>query len=369
MLKRLGIAQLLVAAAILIGTGLVMVYSASALRAELRFGSSSIYLVRQLTGLIVGLGVALAVSRIPMQWIRRFGYVAWFGAILVLIATFSPLGIEANGARRWIQVGPLILQPLELVKLGTVLALAQWLAAHQNNMSDYRMAVGIPLTIAAIPAALLMLQPDFGGAMMVIIFSVTLIYIAGARWGHLIATGAVALPLLAFIAVQRSYRIFRLESFLNPWADPFGEGYQLVQSLIAFGAGGVGGSGLGAGQQKLGYLPEAHTDFILSVVGEETGLIGVVIVLGSFALLGVAAIAIASRAKDFHSMAVAVGASLLLWLQGLVNGGVAMGLLPTKGTTLPLFSYGRSSLVVSLIALGLVMNVARPGKRGRSGWR
>jgi cell division protein FtsW len=160
--------------------------------------------------------------------------------------------------------------------------------------------------------------------------------------------------------------VIRLDAFLNPWGDPLGRGYQLVQSLLAFGAGGITGTGLGAGQQKLGYLPEAHTDFILSVVGEELGLLGVAGVLGGFALLGLAALAIASRGRDPFAILIALGASLLLWLQGLVNAGVAMGVLPTKGTTLPLFSYGRTSLVASLAALGLILNVAR---RRRSEWR
>jgi len=157
-----------------------------------------------------------------------------------------------------------------------------------------------------------------------------------------------------------------VRAFLDPYADPANSGYQLIQSLLAFGAGGLFGVGLGGSQQKLFFLPEAHTDFILSVVAEESGLVGVVVVLASFLVVGLASLAIAARARDLHGMLLATGASLLLWLQGLLNAGVAMGLLPTKGTTLPLFSYGRSSLIASLAAVGLVLHVAR-GERG--GWR
>jgi cell division protein FtsW len=164
------------------------------------------------------------------------------------------------------------------------------------------------------------------------------------------------------------YRMSRLQSFLDPWGDPFGHGYQLIQSLLAFGAGGLTGSGLGSGQQKLGYLPEAHTDFILSVVGEELGLFGVAGVLGCFVVAGAASLAVAARARDTYTRLLATGGGLLIWMQGLINAGVAMGVLPTTGATLPLFSYGRSSLVVSIAALGLVLATARPA-RGRSGWR
>ena len=204
---------------------------------------------------------------------------------------------------------------------------------------------------------------------MLALFAATLTFVTGARLTHLAATALATLPGLALIAMQAGYRESRLRTFLDPWADPMHHGYQLVQSLLAFGAGGIAGTGLGAGQQKLGYLPEAHTDFILSVVGEEMGLLGVGALLICFAVLGLASIGIASRARDPFAALLATGASLLLWLQGLVNAGVAMGVLPTKGTTLPLFSYGRSSLVVSLAAMGLVLNVARPSKRGRKGWR
>ncbi|MFQ5515476.1 MAG: putative lipid II flippase FtsW [Myxococcota bacterium] len=369
MLSRLGTPHLLVCTTLLVGTGLVMVYSASALRAEVSFGSAWIYLARQLAGLGLGLVAAYLLSRVPLTWLGRLAYPAWIGGTLLLLLTLTPLGLEENGARRWLAVGGLTLQPLEPMKLALILALARWLSQNPSRMRDYRISIGVPIALTLIPGAILLLQPDFGGTVMLVLFAATLIYTAGARLTHLLATAALALPLIFQVAFQAGYRAGRLRSFLDPWADPYGQGYQLVQSLLAFGAGGLAGSGLGAGQQKLGYLPEAHTDFILSVVGEEVGLIGVITILICFAVLGLAALGIASRARDPFSLLLAVGASLMLWLQGLLNAGVAMGALPTKGTTLPLFSYGRSSMVTSLAAVGLLLNVARPQRRGRRGWR
>ncbi len=369
MLSRVGTAHALASSAFLLGAGTVMVYSASALRGELLFGSNTVYLWRQLGGLSLGLVAAVLAARVPQEWLQRSGFAIWTVTTLLIAATFTPLGLEENGARRWLALGPVSFQPLELAKLGVVLALAQWLAGRQSRMSDARVAIGMPALLTGVPLLLLLLQPDFGGALMIMAFAATLVFAAGARLDHLCACGLVAVPLMASVAALRGYRMGRIEGFLDPWADPSGQGYQLIQSLLAFGAGGISGSGLGAGQQKLGYLPEAHTDFILSVVGEELGLLGVGAVLACFALLGMASLGIAARARNSYSLLLAVGAGLLIWLQGLVNAGMAMGVLPTTGATLPLFSYGRTSLVVSLIALGLVLNAARPGKRGRSGWR
>ena len=368
-LRRLGTPQLLLTAGLITGAGLLMVWSASAMRAELRFGSSTVYLWRQLGGLTLGLLLALSAARIPLTTLRKLAPFAWGASVLAVAATLTPLGVEHNGARRWLALGPLEFQPLEVVKLGVVLGLAAWLAHAERRMDDWRASLAIPAAIAGLPALLLLIQPDFGGAVILLAFTAVVVFVAGARLAHLGIAAVIALPLVALVAVHRSYRMGRLTSLLDPWADPLGQSYQLVQSLISFGTGRLFGVGLGGGQQKLGFLPEAHTDFILSVIGEELGLIGVIGILVAFAVLGLASLGIASRARDPFAMFTALGASLLLWLQAAVNSGVSMGVLPTKGTTLPLVSYGRSSLVCSLIAIGLILNTARPSKRGRSGWR
>jgi cell division protein FtsW len=365
----MGTPHLLAATAVLGAVGPALVYSASAVRSQLTFGSSGVYLWRQVQGLVLG-GIALyGLSRVPLVWLQRTGVVVWALATLLLAATLTPLGVEQHGAQRWLAIGPLVLQPLELVKLGLVLALAQWFAVIENRVQDFRFGVIAPLLAVGIPAWILLAQPDFGGAILLCLFGGVLLFVAGARPSHLAAVGLFVAPILIFAAIGADYRIARLESFLDPFAQAQGRGYQLTQSLLAFGAGGVFGAGIGAGQQKLGYLPEAHTDFILSVVGEEMGLIGVTAILATLGLFGLACVAIATRAKSRFGLLLASGAGLLVWLQGLVNAAVAMGLLPTTGTTLPFLSYGRSSLITSLAAVGLVLNVARPSKSGRSGWR
>ena len=369
MLNRFGSSQLLATSAFLAGAGLVMVYSASAPRAELLTDSSAFYLLRQLSGLLIGLIGALLLFRTPLEWIARLSFPLWTLSCLLIAATLTPLGLSQNGATRWLALGPISFQPLELAKLAVVLALARWLSENQRRMVDVRVSLGIPALIAGIPAGLLMLQPDFGGALLILLFAGAIVFAAGARLDHLGAAALISLPALFFAATARGYRLSRLEAFLNPWEDPFGQGYQLIQSLLAFAAGGLTGTGLGAGEQKLGFLPEAHTDFILSVVGEEVGLIGVLGILICLTLLAISSLSIAAKARNIHAMLLATGCGLLIWLQGLVNAGVSLGLIPTTGATLPLFSYGRSSLIVSLLAIGLMLNVATPSRGRRHGWR
>jgi cell division protein FtsW len=368
-LSRFGTSQLAVAGVLLLGFGLVMVYSASAARSEVVFGTTFAYLGRQAVALALGLGVGAACFFAPLALLERSAYAAWAATVLCLAATFSPLGSSGGGAQRWLVIGPVVFQPLELVKLGLILGLAKWLASAQDRMHDFRMSLAVPGALAGLPIVLLLAQPDFGGAMLLLFFTAVLVFAAGARLDHLLGVAALVTPVAAVLMLVKSYRVHRLLAFLDPWADPRGHGYQLVQSQLAFGAGGIGGVGFGAGQQKLFFLPEAHNDFILSVVGEEAGLVGVGLVLCGFGVLALASLGIAQRARTPFATLLSLGAGLMLWLQALLNGGVAMGLLPTKGSTLPLVSYGGSSLVVSLAALGLIANAARPTKRGRTGWR
>jgi cell division protein FtsW len=369
MLNRFGAPHLLVAVTLLVGSGLVMVYSASAARSDVYHGVTWAIALRQLGGAVLGALALVAASRLPLDWLERAAWGCWAVGVLGIAATLGPQGVDVNGARRWLALGPLRFQPLEPAKLAVVIGLAHWLAAHTDRMADFRYAVVAPLMLAGLPAALLLAQPDFGGAVMILLLSGALVFASGARAGHLAFVAALALPLLAVVAGLSPYRLRRLEMFLDPWADPLGNGYQLVQSQLAFGAGGLTGAGLGAGQQKLFYLPEAHTDFILSVIGEETGLVGVALVLGCFAVIAISTLGIAARASSGFATLLALGCGLMLWLQAALNAGVTMGALPTKGTTLPLLSYGSTSLVASLTAVGLILGVARPRQRGRTGWR
>ncbi|MFQ5697854.1 MAG: FtsW/RodA/SpoVE family cell cycle protein [Myxococcota bacterium] len=372
-LQRLGPGQLVPAAGVLIAGGVLMVWSASAVQAGLRFGSSTVYLWRHLEGLALGVALGAIAWRIPPSALRRAAPIAWLTAFGLLAATYSPLGLAENGARRWLSIGPLTLQPLEPAKLAVILGLSAWLARAGPRLRDWRQSLAVPALLAGGPALLLLGQPDFGGALMLAALCAALAFAAGARGSHLAIAGGIGLPLVALLAVARSYRVARLGALLDPWSDPFGSGYQLIQSLIGFGSGHLVGVGLGVGQQKLGFLPEAHTDFILSVIGEELGLVGVLGILLAFLVLGLAALGIASRARDPFAMLVATGVGAMLSVQGAVNAGVAMGVLPTTGTTLPLVSYGRSSLICSVVALGWVLSIARnpqPRSRARGGrWR
>jgi len=369
MLSRFGTPHLLVAVTLLVGSGLVMVYSASAARSDVYYGVTWAIALRQLGGAGLGAIALLVASRLPLIWLERLAWGCWAVGVIGIALTLGPLGNDVNGARRWLTIGPVTFQPLEPAKLAVVVGVAHWLAAHSDRMSDFRFGVAVPLLLAGIPAGLLLQQPDFGGAVTLMLLAIAMMFAAGARFSHLAFVAALGLPVLAVIAGMSPYRLRRLEMFLDPWADPLGNGYQLVQSQLAFGAGGLSGAGLGAGQQKLFYLPEAHTDFILSVIGEETGLIGVIAVLVCFALVAISTLGIAARASSSFAALLALGCGLMLWLQAAVNAGVAMGALPTKGTTLPLLSYGSTSLVACLAAVGLILNVARPRRRGRSGWR
>jgi cell division protein FtsW len=367
-LTRLGAPQLMAFAALMVCGGLVAVFSASHVPGDAA-RSGSEHLVHQLWGVGAGGAALIALLAARPSWIRGSGYLAWALAVLALALTLGPLGIERNNAQRWLDVGPFALQPLELAKIGLVLGLAQWFARHEERIADVRLSILVPAMLIAVPAALLLRQPDFGGTVMLVAIGGLMVFLAGARASHLAFVAALVLPVLAFEAAAYPYRVKRLEVMLDPGADPLGAGYQLSQSVLAFKLGGWCGCGLGSSLQKLYHLPEPHTDFILAIIGEELGLCGVIAVLIGFTGIALASLGVASRARDLHGSLLAAGAGALLWLQAAVNAGVVLGLLPTKGTTLPLFSYGNSALVGSLAALGLVLHVARPSDRTRGGWR
>ena len=351
MLSRFGTSELLVSAILLLGFGLVMVYSASAARAEVVFGSSFAYLGRQSLALALGLGIgALVLLHAAAPGSSASATRPGALSVLALLATFTPLGVGENGARRWIMIGGFPFQPLEPAKLGVIFGISQWLASHQDRMQDFRMSMGVPALLAGVPMILLLAQPDFGGAMLIAMFTGVLIFAGGARLRSPgVHRGGGGAARGSGDAAARRIASRGWSAFLDPWADPQGHGYQLVQSLLAFGAGGLFGAGFGAGQQKLFFLPEAHNDFILSVVGEELGLIGVAAVLAGFAVLTLSALGIAAaREVAVRDPGRGRRRACCSGCRRCSNSAVAMGLLPTKGSTLPLLSYGGTSLIASL---------------------
>lgn len=347
-----------IAASILIGMGVVMSYSATAaLALESAFPP---LFFNHLTGIIAGAAGGYAAYHMPPQTLRHIALPLWIVAIVLLVATLA-FGIEVNGARRWLALPGLgfRFQPGELAKCASLIAVAAWLSRKDDRreLSTRRSIQAAGL--AVLPAALLILQPDLGNAVVLVSLTAFLLFIAGTPWPRFILPGIAGVALVAVYIANNAYAMRRVLGFLDPFREARGAGWQLVQSYVAFGQGGVFGQGLGNGRQKLEYLPEVHTDFVLALVAEELGLFGVLIVLGAFAALWIAGTRVARRARDRFDMLLAFAMTTLLTVPAFLNASVVMGLVPTKGLTLPFLSYGRTSLVVSCIALGLLLGVAR----------
>ncbi|MDJ0849370.1 MAG: putative peptidoglycan glycosyltransferase FtsW [Myxococcota bacterium] len=349
-------------AALLAGLGLVMIYSTTA---PLALGSPvPPHFLRHLAGLVLA-GLALVVGlRLPLAFWRRVALPLWALCVLLLLATLA-IGVEANGARRWLAVpgAGLSLQPAELARFATPLAVASLVAALRPGSGRL---IGLALVLTAAPVGLLLLQPDLGSAALLALLVGVLLFASGAPLLRLFSVGGLGLAGIGVYVALRPYALARWKGFLDPWTNAHDEGFQLVQSFVAFGRGQSFGVGLGEGLQKLAYLPEAHTDFILSVVAEELGLVGVLVVLGAFAALAVAGLRVARRTHDPFASLVAFAMTALVVLPAAVNAGVVMGLLPTTGFTLPFLSFGSNSLVVCSLGLGILLRVAALPDAGRS---
>ncbi|MEO6696422.1 MAG: putative lipid II flippase FtsW [Gammaproteobacteria bacterium] len=346
---------------LLLGLGLVMVTSTTITAADRQLAQPFYYLLRQTAYLGMGLVAALIISSIRLVYWERLGPLLLVAGLLLLVLVLIPgIGKAVNGSHRWLALGPVKFQPSELVKLMAVIYLAGYLVRHGEQVRNSISGFIRPMGVIVLIAVLLLMEPDFGGAGVISVTALGLMFLGGVRlwlFGVLVAAAGGALGVLA---VAAPYRMERLTAFLNPWADPFNSGFQLTQALIAFGRGEWWGVGLGASIQKLFYLPEAHTDFLFAVLAEELGLAGAVAVILLFALLVWRAFALGRRAElAGHRFAAYLAYGLGLWIafQSFINIGVNMGLLPTKGLTLPLLSYGGSSLVVTCAALALLWRI------------
>jgi cell division protein FtsW len=353
---------LVLAAMALASLGVVMVASSSIAIAEGQHIGPFYYLWRHLVFLALGLGACVVMARIELSWLERNAMPLLLAGIVLLLLVFVPLiGIRVNGARRWIRLGFVGFQSVEAVKLILVVYMASYLVRHRDNVQASLFGVIKPLGIAAVLVVMLLAQPDFGSAALLMAVTLGMVWLGGARVRNLALLGAMAVPALAWVAMSQDYRVKRLTSFLDPWADPFKDGFQLTQALIAIGRGEWFGVGLGASVQKLFYLPEAHTDFILAVIAEELGLAGIVLVLALFAwlvgrgfVMGLRAIEQGQRFAGYC----AFGVSLMIALQALVSIGVNLGVLPTKGLTLPLISSGGSSVMMTCASIGLLVRIS-----------
>jgi cell division protein FtsW len=277
-----------------------------------------------------------------------------------LILVYVPgIGYRVGGARRWIHLGSLTIQPSEIAKLSLIIYMAYYFSKKKETIRDFKKGVLPVLGITFALIALIYPQPDFGSAMFLSLLLITFLFIAGARFLHLGLLGAAVLPFGIYAIFHAGYRYRRLIAFLDPWKSPKSTGFQIIQSFISFGSGGVFGRGLGNGQQKLFFLPAPHTDFIFSVIGEELGFIGVVIIIFLFMLLIVRGFRIAYLAQSQFASYLALGITLMIGLQTVINLGVVMGLLPTKGIPLPFISYGGSSLLMTLTGVGILLNISK----------
>jgi cell division protein FtsW len=349
---------LLLAVVLLLLVGEVMVFNTTYFYAFERFGDPYRFVWKHQIALALGsIGLVVTASLSSVTY-RRLAYPVLALAFLGLFIVFMP-GVARGKVHRWIDLGPLNFQPSELAKGAVVLYLAYFLSKKAERIVSVVHGLLLPLLIVGTVVMLIILEPDLGGAVFVSMLLFALLFVAGARVQHLAALAACGLVLLVFAIVMASYRSDRLDSFFNPAAHKQGKSYQLNQSLLAFGAGGVKGVGLGESRQKMFYLPEAHTDFIFAVVGEETGLWGTVSILALFALLGVRGLRVATRHPQPFGRLLAFGYTFLLVCQAGLNMAVVLGLLPTKGLPLPFISYGGSSLVMALMYTGVLFSLSR----------
>lgn len=343
----------------LVSVGVVMVTSSSIAVADSQHMGAFYFLRKHLIFLGLGMLAAAMAMRTELKLFEKYAFHLMLLAFVLLLAVFVPhLGMRLNGARRWLNLLVTTFQPVEAVKLILVVYIASYLVRHRESVETRFLGLFKPVMVAGVIVLLLLAQPDFGSATLVIAVTIAMVWLGGARPIFLFLMGLPLMPLLYIAATGESYRMKRLTTFMDPWKDPFNDGFQLTQSLMAIGRGEWTGVGLGSSVLKLSYLPEAHTDFIFAVIGEELGLAGVILVVGLFALvvgrglyLGLKGIEVGQRFAGY----VAFGISLMLAMQAIVSVGVNLGALPTKGLTLPLISYGGSSMVLTCAMAGVLL--------------
>ncbi len=351
----------------LLAFGLVMVYSASAISAQAQTGDAAYYLKRQLLAALLGLGALVFGLRLGTRRLVGLSYPLLLAGVLLLVAVLLPgVGTRVGGSSRWLRLGVLNFQPGELIKVVFVVYLACSLTRKKEQIQAFSVGFLPHLLISGVLVVLLLAQPDFGTATILCVLLFLMLYVAGTRLRYITVAALAALPMAYGLIVGSEYRMRRLLAFLDPWAHRFDIGYHISESLMSFGSGGVLGVGLGEGKHKLFFLPAAHTDFIYSLVGEELGLIGAVALLLLFAVVVWRGLRAAWRAPDLFGTYLAFGLTALIGMQTLINMGVVTGLLPTKGLTLPLVSYGGSSLICTLFAVGLLLSISAQGQPGQA---
>ncbi|WP_027193005.1 putative lipid II flippase FtsW [Megalodesulfovibrio gigas] len=346
--------------------GLVMVLSASGVMASRQFGGAYHFFMRQSVFAVAGLVLMSVLAAVPIKRVYAMTYpLLVLTTVLLVLVIASPLGVQVNGASRWIKLGFFNFQPMEMAKIALVLYLAWFFSEKQDLVGRFSVGVVPPFVVTGIFAGLMLLQPDFGGAAMMTMLLFLICLVGGTRFVYLV--GSVALAGMAgwTLIVNSPYRWKRFTAFLDPFADARDTGYQLVQSMYAFGSGGTFGAGLGASKQKLFFLPEAHNDFIMAVVGEELGFVGVTAVFLVMGLLCWRAFHIAMTLDDLRDRLTAYGVTLIITLGAVLNMAVVLGSAPPKGVPMPFLSYGGSSLLGSMVCVGLLLNLSRQPRGNR----
>ena len=352
---------LLTAVMLLLAVGVVMVYSSSSAVALTSYNDSSYFMRRQIMWAIIGLLFMMAAMRVDHGLLadKRAVLLLLVVTFVLLAATFVPgIGRTVNGARRWISAWGLTFQPAELMKFTLVAYMSSYLSTRQELIGTFKSGLAPVFVVSGAFLGMTLLQPDFGTVMVMVAVMFCMLFAGGASLAHLGGIVLAGLPLVYVAVANKAYRLKRVTSFLNPWDDPLGAGHQIIQSFLAFGSGGVFGRGLGEGRQKFMFLPERHSDFIYAVIGEELGLIGAVVVLLLFSVILWRGIRIALRTDGFSKM-LAMGLTVLICSQALINMAVVTGIMPTKGIALPLVSYGGSALVVTLASVGVLLNISK----------
>jgi cell division protein FtsW len=355
---------LLIVVLALVGIGIVMVYSTSAILAGDRFQDPYYFLKRQ--SLYAGIGFALMIVMMffPYQILNRFAYPLLILSILTLIAVLIPgIGVRAGGSMRWLRVFTFTFQPSEFAKLGLVIFLAYFLAKKEEKIRSFSFGFLPTILISGLVIGLVLKEPDFGAALFLMVMVFLLLFLGGARVIYIAGAVLLAIPVVYYFLTSAAYRYRRLMSFIRPWDDPTGTSFQIIQSFLSFGSGGLFGLGLGEGKQKLFFLPAPHTDFIFSIVGEEMGLAGAMVVVLLFFIFTLKGMQIGTCVGDRFGSYLGLGLTLMISLQAVINMGVVLGLLPTKGLTLPFISYGGTSLIANLVGVGILLHLSTVGER------
>ncbi|MFW6305987.1 MAG: stage V sporulation protein E [Bacillota bacterium] len=345
---------------VLMAIGLIMILSASSIRALTDYNDSYYLFKHQMMWSLVGIGAMIFFMNIDYHVYQKNSKLILFFTIIGLVLVLIPgIGRVAGGSRRWIGIGPIGVQPSELAKLGLVIYLSYYFSRKNEKIKSFIDGVLPTLIILGVVFSLILMEPDLGTAVTIAGTFFLMLFAAGAKYGHLASLIAAGIPMIIYFIFSEEYRKERLLSFLNPWADPLDTGYHIIQSLLALGSGGIFGVGLGQGKQKFLYLPEPGTDFIFAVLGEELGLMGTLLILLLFFLFAWRGLKIATSAPDIFGSMLAVGISSMVIIQAMINIGVVTSSMPITGITLPFISYGGTSLVIMLSAVGILLNVSR----------